>query len=155
MLYRSMFLGVENFFSGVSGFNYGLRSSPVIFMRTLKMSEIKKVDMPVRLATGDKKGVKVLRLYNTKQWAKANWFKPNQAIEIMARVKEITADTAGDYFGMEFDSIFAEEINLNKGELYIGYFQGKMGNSVQIRRASTNTYGEYQSKSKSGEVEII
>ena len=130
------------------------------------LQNITQVDKKVRLYIGLKGGTqKVLRLTDSKQYAEANWFEPDQAIELLAYIKEITAKDSkvvipwhGEKVkaaGLPFDSIYSDEFKQNKGEVYIGYFmKGTQKRGVQMRRASTGTAEEKQSKA-TPEVEII
>ena len=119
------------------------------------LENITQVDKKVRLYVGLKGGTqKVLRLTDSKQYAEANWFEPDQGIELLAYIKEITGK-GGNHEGMPFDSIYSEEFTQNKGEVYIGYFmKGTQKRGIQMRRASTGTAEEKQSKA-TPEVEII
>ena len=107
------------------------------------MFEIKRVPHRVRLDIGRKGEDKVLRLYASKQYIEAyNWFQPNDAKGILAYVAKITGK-GGKYEGMKFDSIFTDEIEKHKGEVYVGYHQ-RYKDTIQIRRASTGSAEERQ-----------
>tara|TARA_X000001382_G_scaffold115480_3_gene94279 strand:- start:170 stop:526 length:357 start_codon:yes stop_codon:yes gene_type:complete len=117
--------------------------------------EIVKAINKVRLYVGLQGGTeKVLRLTDSKQWAEANWFNPSDAKGILDHVMKITGK-GGSHEGMKFDSVYTEELEKNKGEVYVGYFKGKIGRGIQIRRASTGTNEELGSAGKAGEVDII
>ena len=119
------------------------------------MSEIVKAENRVRFYVGKKGGTQdVLRLTDSKQWAEANWFEPTDAKGILDHVAKITSK-GGTHEGMVFDSVYLEELERNKGEVYVGYFKGKIGRGIQIRRASTGTEGELGSAGKAGAVDII
>ena len=122
---------------------------------TTKTQEIVRAINRVRLYVGLQGGTeKVLRLTDSKQWAQANWFDPSDAKGILNHVMEITGK-GGSHEGMRFDSVYVDELEKNKGEVYVGYFMGKGGRSIQIRKASTGTQGELKSAGKSGAVDVI
>ncbi len=121
---------------------------------TTKTQEIVRAINRVRLDIGLKGQEKVLRLYDSKQYIEEyNWFQPDDAKGILAHVMKITGK-GGSHEGMKFDSVFTEELEQNKGEVYVGYFMGKIGRGIQIRKASTGTAGERTSKAV-GNINII
>ena len=118
------------------------------------MTEIVKAENRVRFYVGKKGGTQdVLRLTDSKQWAEANWFQPDDAKGILDHVAKITSK-GGTHEGMVFDSVYLEELEQNKGEVYVGYFKGQVGRGIQIRRASTGTTEELNT-GKAGAVDII
>jgi hypothetical protein len=134
-------------------------------MKTNK--EIVLAEKRVRLYVGLKGGTqKVLRITDSEQYEdRYNWFEPTEAGKLTEYVAKITAKgsdvmvaykgTPCKAEGMPFDSVYTEEIEHNKGEIYIGYFKGKIGRGIQIRRASTGTDGERIPNGSTRDIDII
>ena len=110
----------------------------------------------VRLYIGKKGGTEeVLRLTDSEQYEdRYNWFQPTDAKGILTLVAKVTGK-GGQYEGMKFDSVYTEELEKNKGEVYVGYFKSKIGRGIQIRRASTGAQGEFKPRGSTRDIVII
>jgi|13_taG_2_1085334.scaffolds.fasta_scaffold41974_2 hypothetical protein len=122
----------------------------------------------VRLYVGLKGGAQhVLRVTDSEQYEdRYNWYLPTEAKKLLAHVMKITAKGSKVMVGykgkpisaegMVFDSIYTDEVEKNKGELYIGYFMiGTRKRGLQIRRASNGTEGEFNPRGSTRDIDIV
>tara|TARA_R100001443_G_C3273321_1_gene158564 strand:+ start:238 stop:648 length:411 start_codon:yes stop_codon:yes gene_type:complete len=136
-------------------------------MTTIK-DKIIQAEKRVRLYVGLKGGTQhVLRITDSEQYEdRYNWFQPTEADKLLEHVMKITAKGSKVMLrykelklkaeGMLFDSVYADELQNNKGAVYIGYFmKGTQKRGLQVRRASTGTEGERIPAGSTREIDII
>ena len=122
-----------------------------------KKDNIVLADNRVRLYVGKKGGTQnVLRITDSEQYEdRYNWFQPTEGEKLLAYVMKITGK-GGSHEGMVFDSIYTDEVEQNKGEVYIGYFmRGTQKRGLQIRRASNGTEGERIPRGSTRNIDVI
>ena len=133
-----------------------------------KKDSIVLAENRVRLYVGLKGGTQhVLRITDSEQYEdRYNWYLPTEAKKLLDHVMKITAKgskvmvgykgTPVSAEGMIFDSIYLDEVEQNKGELYIGYFmKGTQKRGLQVRRASNGTEGERIPRGSSRNIDVI
>jgi hypothetical protein len=107
----------------------------------IEQSAIKTVDRPVRISAGNKKGKTCLRFYITPD-SESTFINPSDIGLVMKSVEIAEAQS-----GLKLDSncIYQDEVDNNKGSFYLGYSE-IYKSQIQIRRMSTGTKGEVESK---------